>query len=67
MIYTTAQVAERFGVKPRAVRALAQRHGIGTDLNSRTRIYSDEDVARIAERIGKRGHHIGPKSDRMLP
>ncbi len=58
MIKTTNQVAQRFGVSARAVRALALRHGIGTQLTPRQWVFTEEDVARIGERIGKVGHHI---------
>lgn len=58
MILTTNQVAERLGVSSRAVQALAKRHNIGTLITTTQRVYSEEDVARLAERVGKRGHHL---------
>ena len=58
MILTTNQVAERLGITPRAVRKLAERHHVGTLITARTRVYSEDDVRRLAERVGKRGQHI---------
>jgi len=58
MILTTNQVAERLGITPRAVRKLAERHTVGTLITARTRVYTEADVARLAERVGKRGHHL---------
>ena len=58
MILTTNQVAQRLGITARGVRALAQRHGIGTELTPRQRVYTEADVQRLAERVGKRGQHI---------
>jgi len=54
-ILTTQQVAERLGITPRAVRALAVRHAVGTCLTPRLRVYSEADVARLAVRVGMRG------------
>lgn len=57
-ILTTKQVAERLGITPRAVRALAERHDIGTKINDRMRVYSDEDVSRLRQRSGMVGRPL---------
>ena len=58
MIITTNQVAERLGITPRAVRKLAERHNVGALITSRQRVYSEADVQRLAERVGKRGQRV---------
>ena len=43
----TAQVAAALGVTDSHVRRLSIRHGIGTKLSERVRVYAPEDVERL--------------------
>ena len=46
-IFTTAQVAARLGINASRVRQLAIEHHIGTKLNNRMRVFTEEDVQMI--------------------
>lgn len=46
-ILTTQQVADALGRSAGHVRALAARHGVGRQLDGRTRVYEAQDVDRI--------------------
>ena len=46
-LLTTAQVAARLGITPGRVRQLAIEHGIGTKINERTRVFTEEEAAMI--------------------
>lgn len=52
---TTAEVARRLGIAPRTVSQHARSLNAGRLLTPRMRVYSEADVARIAERVGQRG------------
>ena len=55
-VFTSAQVAKRLGVTPRAVRALAKRYDIGTLLTDRMLVFTDSDYDALAKHSdGTRG------------
>jgi hypothetical protein len=47
-LLTTAEAAARLGVDPSRVRQLATRHGIGTKIDGRTRVFTAGEVDKLA-------------------
>lgn len=47
VILTTTQVAERLGIDSSRVRQIAIKHDIGTKINDRTRIFTEEEATMI--------------------
>jgi hypothetical protein len=46
-LLTTTKVAERLGINSSRVRQLAIAHNIGTKINDRTRVFTEEDIAML--------------------
>jgi len=54
MTYTTAEAAERLGVKIETLRGHIKRHGLGVK-RGRDVFLSEHDIDYIRSRLGKRG------------
>lgn len=55
-LFTSAEAALRLGIHPSAVRQLSARYEIGTLLNRRMRVYTEEDIVMLqTHSTGKAG------------
>jgi hypothetical protein len=50
ILYTTAQAARILALHEGHIRRLAIRHGIGTKLSERVRVFSESDIERLRQR-----------------
>lgn len=55
-LLTSRQVSDRLGTAPKTISNVASRHGIGTLVTNRTRLYTEADVERLRQYLrGKVG------------
>lgn len=53
-LLTTSEVADRLGVSPRRIRALAKSRKLGQQISRGTWLFTEADIEKLSIRIGGR-------------